>query len=94
MSDNSPPASELSGSDDYSHYSNEYGTEASARDTLADLLERFTIEAHPECTLKLRSKCVACLTRVGQCGATVPDAADTGSGTRCRCRRRRLRALA
>ena len=41
MNDNSPPASELSVSDDYSHYSNEYGTEASARSTLADLLERF-----------------------------------------------------
>jgi hypothetical protein len=59
MNDNSPPPSELSVSDDYSHYSNDYGTEASARSTLADLLERFTIEAQPECTLKLRSKCVA-----------------------------------
>lgn len=80
MNDNSPPASELSVSDDYSHYSNEYGTEASARSTLADLLERFTIEAQPECTLKLRSKCVAALGWSNSAGRQCWGAADTGSG--------------
>ena len=39
--------------DDLSHYS--YSDEGSTLSTLADLLERFTIDAQPDCTLKLRS---------------------------------------
>lgn len=40
--------------DDYSHFS-EFSDEGRSVSTLADLLERFTIGAQPDCTLKLRS---------------------------------------
>lgn len=40
-------------SEDYSHYSGY--SHGSVPSTLADLLERFTVEAQPDCTLKLRS---------------------------------------
>ena len=40
-------------SEDYSHYSGY--SHGSIPSTLADLLERFTVEAQPDCTLKLRS---------------------------------------
>lgn len=43
-------------SEDYSHYSGY--SHGSVPSTLADLLERFTVEAQPDCTLKLRSACV------------------------------------
>ncbi len=43
-------------SEDYSHYSGY--SHGSIPSTLADLLERFTVEAQPDCTLKLRSACV------------------------------------
>lgn len=37
--------------DEYSHFSDySHGS----RSTLADLLERFTVDAQPDCTLKLR----------------------------------------
>ena len=39
--------------DDLSHYS--YSEEGSVTSTLADLLQRFTIDAQPDCTLKLRT---------------------------------------
>jgi hypothetical protein len=34
----------------------DYGSEVSDRSTLAEILERFTIEHQPECTFKLRFK--------------------------------------
>lgn len=45
-------SSELSG--DYAHYS-DY-SDVSEKSTLAELLERFTIDAKPECTIKLRGR--------------------------------------
>lgn len=41
-------------SEDYSHYSGY--SHGSIPSTLADLLERFTVDAQPDCTLKLRSR--------------------------------------
>lgn len=43
-------------SEDYSHYSDWEGSDVSEKSTLAELLERFTIDAKPECTLKLRGR--------------------------------------
>lgn len=48
-------------SEDYSHYSGY--SHGSVPSTLADLLERFTVEAQPDCTLKLRSACVRASSR-------------------------------
>ncbi|KAL4422544.1 hypothetical protein ABPG75_008741 [Micractinium tetrahymenae] len=43
-------------SEDYSHYSDWEGSDVSVQSTLAELLERFTIDAKPECTIKLRGR--------------------------------------
>lgn len=50
-----PPSGSEYSEADYSHYS-DYGSDVSEKSTLAELLERFTIDAKPECTFKLRSK--------------------------------------
>lgn len=47
-------SSELSG--DYAHYSDFEDSDVSEKSTLAELLERFTIDAKPECTIKLRGR--------------------------------------
>lgn len=49
---------DLRGGSEGSEFSDhsDYGSEVSERSTLAEILERFTIEHQPECTFKLRFK--------------------------------------
>lgn len=68
-------------SEDYSHYSGY--SHGSVPSTLADLLERFTVEAQPDCTLKLRSACVRGPAAGIQALTGLRDDRSTPMGARC-----------
>lgn len=58
----------------------EYGSELSRQSTLAELLERFTVDAQPDCTLKLRRTCVG-----SECPSLGPTLAPAPSAAAWTC---------